>query len=28
MAAVPIIMVYLFMQKYIVKGLSSGEVLG
>jgi len=28
MAAVPIIMVYLFMQKHIVKGLSSGEVLG
>ena len=28
MAAVPIIMIYLFMQKYIVKGLSSGEVLG
>lgn len=28
MAAVPIIMVYLFMQKYIVKGLSSGEVIG
>jgi len=28
MAAVPIIMVYLFMQKYIVKGLSSGEVAG
>ena len=28
MAAVPIIMVYLFMQKHIVKGLSSGEVVG
>ncbi len=28
MAAVPIIMVYLAMQKYIVKGLSSGEVVG
>jgi multiple sugar transport system permease protein/raffinose/stachyose/melibiose transport system permease protein len=28
MAAIPIIMVYLFMQKHIVKGLSSGEVLG
>jgi len=28
MAAIPIIMIYLFMQKHIVKGLSSGEVLG
>jgi multiple sugar transport system permease protein/raffinose/stachyose/melibiose transport system permease protein len=28
MAAVPIILVYLVMQKHIVKGLSSGEVLG
>jgi len=28
MAAIPIIMVYLAMQKHIVKGLSSGEVLG
>jgi raffinose/stachyose/melibiose transport system permease protein len=28
MAAVPIIMVYLFMQKHIVKGLSSGAVVG
>jgi multiple sugar transport system permease protein/raffinose/stachyose/melibiose transport system permease protein len=28
MAAIPIIMVYLFMQKHIVKGLSSGEVVG
>jgi len=27
-AAVPIIMIYLAMQKYIVKGLSSGEVAG
>jgi len=27
MAAVPIIMIYLFMQKHIVKGLSSGEML-
>jgi raffinose/stachyose/melibiose transport system permease protein len=28
MAAIPIIMVYLAMQKHIVKGLSSGEVVG
>ena len=28
MAAIPIIMVYLSMQRYIVKGLSSGEVAG
>jgi len=28
MAAIPIIIVYLIMQKHIVKGLSSGEVLG
>jgi len=28
MAAIPIIVVYLMMQKYIIKGLSSGEVLG
>jgi len=28
MAAIPIIMVYLFMQKHIVKGLSSGEMVG
>jgi raffinose/stachyose/melibiose transport system permease protein len=28
MAAIPIIMVYLFMQKHIVKSLSSGEVIG
>jgi multiple sugar transport system permease protein/raffinose/stachyose/melibiose transport system permease protein len=28
MAAVPIIMVYLAMQKHIVKGLSSGAVVG
>ena len=28
MAAIPIIMLYFFMQKYIVKGLSSGEVEG
>ena len=28
MAAIPIIMIYLFMQKHIVKGLSSGEVVG
>jgi len=28
MAAVPIIVVYLIMQKHIVKGLSSGEVIG
>ena len=28
MAAIPIIVVYLFMQKHIVKGLTSGEVLG
>jgi multiple sugar transport system permease protein/raffinose/stachyose/melibiose transport system permease protein len=28
MAAIPIIMVYLLMQKHIVKGLSSGEVTG
>ena len=28
MAAIPIIMVYLAMQKHIVKGLSSGEVMG
>ena len=28
MAAVPIILIYLFMQKHIVKGLSSGEVIG
>jgi len=28
MAAVPIILIYLFMQKHIVKGLSSGAVVG
>jgi raffinose/stachyose/melibiose transport system permease protein len=28
MAAIPIIMVYLAMQKHIIKGLSSGEVIG
>ena len=27
-AAVPIIFVYLFMQKHIIKGLSSGAVVG
>jgi ABC-type glycerol-3-phosphate transport system permease component len=27
-AAIPIILVYLFMQKYIIKGVTAGAVVG